>query len=193
MKSFHYIHIQIFLGILLSCTCLEAQNRVACDYKVQSEDLLRIVVLFEPSLTQEGVRVSATGNITFPLLNEIPAAERTVEEIQKDIERRLRDGYIKEPHVTVHVLQYNEQYYTIMGEVMIDGIYPLPPEKKIDLVEAIAKANGFSPNAKESKIELYRNGEKKVFNFNDLLRIKDADKKIFIKPGDKIKVPDRFF
>jgi polysaccharide export outer membrane protein len=166
---------------------------VASDYKVQSEDLLRIVVLFEPSLLQEGVRVSATGNITFPLLNEIPVAERTVEEIQKDIESRLRDGYIKEPHVTVHVLQYNEQFYTIMGEVMIDGIYPLPPEKKIDLVEAIAKANGFSPNAKESKIELWRNGEKKVYDFNDLLKIKDPDKKIFIKAGDTIKILDRFF
>mgnify|MGYP005645366309 CR=1 FL=1 len=193
MKSFHYIHIQILLGVLLSCACLEAQNRVASDYKVQSEDLLRIVVLFEPSLLQEGVRVSATGNITFPLLNEIPVAERTVEEIQKDIESRLRDGYIKEPHVTVHVLQYNEQFYTIMGEVMIDGIYPLPPEKKIDLVEAIAKANGFSPNAKESKIELWRNGEKKVYDFNDLLKIKDPDKKIFIKAGDTIKILDRFF
>ena len=131
--------------------------------------------------TYQNFYLTATGNITFPLLNEIPVAERTVEEIQKDIESRLRDGYIKEPHVTVHVLQYNEQFYTIMGEVMIDGIYPLPPEKKIDLVEAIAKANGFSPNAKESKIELWRNGEKKVYDFNDLLKIKDPDKKIFIK------------
>ena len=127
MKSVFNFHIQICLGILLSFGSLEAQNRVASDYKVQPEDVLRITVLFEPSLTQEGARVSATGNITFTLLEEIPVAEKTVEEIQKEIERRLRDGYIKDPRVQVHVLQYNEQFYTIMGEVMIDGIYPLPP------------------------------------------------------------------
>ncbi len=195
MKSLYKFFSSIFLVISLLCSCLQlqAQSKVASDYKVQPEDVLRIVVLFEPSLTQEGLRVSGTGNITFPLLNEIPVENKTTEEIQKDIERRLRDGYIKEPHVTVLVLEYNEQSYTIMGEVMVDGIYPLPPEKKIDLVEAIAKANGFSPNAKESRIELWRKGEKKVYDFNDLLKIKDPDEKVFIQPGDKIKIPARFF
>jgi polysaccharide export outer membrane protein len=193
MKSCYYISIKIVLGVLLTCGCLEAQSRVASDYKVQPEDVLRIVVYDEPSLMLEGLRVSATGNITFPLLDEIPVKDKTTQEIQKDIERRLRDGFIKKPSVNVLVLTYNEQSYTIMGEVMIDGIYPLPSEKKIDLVEAIANAKGFTPNAKQSKIELFRNGEKKVYDFNDLFKIKDPDKKIFIQPGDKIKVPARFF
>jgi polysaccharide export outer membrane protein len=193
MKSYFYISVKIFLGILLTCGCLDAQSRVASDYKVQPEDVLRIVVYDEPSLMLEGLRVSATGNITFPLLDEIPVKDKTTQEIQKDIERRLRDGFIKKPSVNVLVLTYNEQSYTIMGEVMIDGIYPLPSEKKIDLVEAIANAKGFTPNAKQSKIELFRNGEKKVYDFNDLFKIKDPDKKIFIQPGDKIKVPARFF
>ena len=193
MNSLIKLHFKIFLGILLSCGYLVAQSRVASDYKVQPEDVLRIAVFDEPSLTQEGLRVSATGNITFPLLNEIPVEDKTTEEIQNDIKQRLRNGYIKEPHVTVLVLVYNEQSYTIMGEVMIDGIYPLPSEKKIDLVEAIANAKGFTPNAKKTKIELFRNGEKKVHDFNDLLKIKDPNKKIFIQPGDKIRVPARFF
>ena len=166
---------------------------MASDYKVQPEDVLRIVVYDEPSLMLDGLRVSGTGNITFPLLNEIPVKDKTTQEIQKDIERRLRDGYIKKPSVNVIVLTYNEQSYTIMGEVMIDGIYPLPSEKKIDLVEAIANAKGFTPNAKKSKIELFRDGQRKEYDFDDLFKIKDPNKKIFIQPGDKIKVPARFF
>jgi polysaccharide export outer membrane protein len=193
MKFCLYIPINIFLGILLSYGCLEAQSRVASDYKVQPEDVLRIVVYDEPSLMLDGLRVSGTGNITFPLLNEIPVKDKTTQEIQKDIERRLRDGYIKKPSVNVIVLTYNEQSYTIMGEVMIDGIYPLPSEKKIDLVEAIANAKGFTPNAKKSKIELFRDGQRKEYDFDDLFKIKDPNKKIFIQPGDKIKVPARFF
>jgi protein involved in polysaccharide export with SLBB domain len=193
MSSRLKIHHIISMAILLSFGGLKAQSRVAADYKIQPEDVLRILVFDEPSLAQEGLRVSGTGNITFPLLKDIPVKDRTTEEIEQDIERRLRDGYLKEPSVSVFVIVYNEQSYTIMGEVMIDGIYPLPSEKKIDLVEAIANAKGFTPNAKDSRIELWRDGEKRVFDFNDLFKIKDPEKKIFIQPGDKIKVPARFF
>jgi protein involved in polysaccharide export with SLBB domain len=193
MSSRLKIHHIISMAILLSFGGLKAQSRVAADYKIQPEDVLRILVFDEPSLAQEGLRVSGTGNITFPLLKDIPVKDRTTEEIEQDIERRLRDGYLKEPSVSVFVIVYNEQSYTIMGEVMIDGIYPLPSEKKIDLVEAIANAKGFTPNAKDSRIELFRDGEKRVFDFNDLFKIKDPEKKIFIQPGDKIKVPARFF
>ena len=183
----------ISIGILLSFGGLKAQSRVAADYKIQPEDVLRILVFDEPSLAQEGLRVSGTGNITFPLLKDIPVKGRTTEEIEQDIERRLRDGYLKEPSVSVFVIVYNEQSYTIMGEVMIDGIYPLPSEKKIDLVEAIANAKGFTANAKDSRIQLFRDGERREFDFNDLFKIKDPSKKVFIQPGDKIKVPARFF
>ena len=192
MKFFTNLTFHWLLGLLLTCTFLQAQNRVASDYKVKSEDLLRIEVFQEASLTRDGLRVSATGNITFPLLNEIPVAGKTVDAIQKDIKRRLQDGFIKDPHVTVQVLQYNEQFYTVMGEVKVAGIYALPPEKKIDLVEAVAKANGFTPNARETRIELWRDGERKRYNYNDLLKVKEEGKKVFIKPGDRIQVPARF-
>ena len=104
---------------------LLAQGRITSDYLIQSEDLLRVTVFQEPTLSlgqTEGLRVSAKGNIPFPLLNEIPVAGKTVQQVKEDIERRLKDGYIKNPQVTVQVLQYNEQYYTVMGEVKIAGI-----------------------------------------------------------------------
>ena len=184
------------LGLASKKSELLAQGRITPDYLIQSEDLLRVTVFQEPTLSlgqTEGLRVSAKGNIPFPLLNEIPVAGKTVQQVKEDIERRLKDGYIKNPQVTVQVLQYNEQYYTVMGEVKIAGIYPLPPEKRIDLVEAIAKANGFTPNAKENSIELWREGERKRYDYNELLKIKDEDQKIYIKAGDKIDIPDRFF
>jgi polysaccharide export outer membrane protein len=90
-------------------------------------------------------------------------------------------------------VEFTEQFFTIIGEVVLDGMYPLPSEKKMELPEAIAKANGFTPNAKKTRIELWRNGEKKTYDFDELLEIKDDEKKIFIRPGDKIVVPARFF
>jgi len=171
---------------------LMAQAPSASDYKVKPEDLLSIEVFQEPDLTVEAIRVEASGTITMYLLDEIPVAGRTVREIQNDIEKRLRDGFIKKPSVRVKV-EFTEQFFTIIGEVVLDGMYPLPSEKKMELPEAIAKANGFTPNAKKTRIELWRNGEKKTYDFDELLEIKDDEKKIFIRPGDKIVVPARFF
>jgi len=192
MKSFSYTFIRFALGILMVSETLLAQTPSASDYKVKPEDLLSIEVFQEPDLTVEAIRVEASGTITLYLLNEIPVAGRTVREIQDDIAKRLRDGYIKNPSVRVKV-EFTEQFFTIIGEVVLDGMYPLPSEKRMELPEAIAKANGFTPNAKKTRIELWRNGEKKTYDFDELLEIKDDEKKIFIRPGDKIVVPARFF
>jgi polysaccharide export outer membrane protein len=192
MKTFSYLLIRFTLGILMISETLMAQVPSASDYKVKPEDLLSIEVFQEPDLTVEAIRVEASGTITMYLLDEIPVAGRTVREIQNDIEKRLRDGFIKKPSVRVKV-EFTEQFFTIIGEVVLDGMYPLPSEKKMELPEAIAKANGFTPNAKKTRIELWRNGEKKTYDFDELLEIKDDEKKIFIRPGDKIVVPARFF
>jgi protein involved in polysaccharide export with SLBB domain len=192
MKSFSYFFIQFTLGILMVSETLLAQSPMASDYKVKPEDLLSIEVFREPDLTVPAVRVEASGTITMYLLDEIPVAGRTVREIQDDIAKRLKDGYIKNPQVKVQV-EFTDQFFTIIGEVVIDGMYELPNEKRMDLTEAIAKANGFTANAKKSRIELWRSGEKKTYDFDELLQIKEDENKIFIRPGDKIVVPARFF
>jgi polysaccharide export outer membrane protein len=192
MKSFSYFFIQLTLGLLMVSETLLAQSPMASDYKVKPEDLLSIEVFREPDLTVPAVRVEASGTITMYLLDEIPVAGRTVREIQDDIAKRLMDGYIKNPQVKVQV-EFTDQFFTIIGEVVIDGMYELPNEKRMDLTEAIAKANGFTPNAKKSRIELWRSGEKKTYDFDELLQIKEDENKIFIRPGDKIVVPARFF
>mgnify|MGYP001252933520 CR=1 FL=1 len=85
------------LGLASKKSELLAQGRITSDYLIQSEDLLRVTVFQEPTLSlgqTEGLRVSAKGNIPFPLLNEIPVAGKTVQQVKEDIERRLKDGYI---------------------------------------------------------------------------------------------------
>ena len=61
LKLQHIIHV----GILLSLGGLQAQSRVASDYKIQPEDVLRILVFGELSLAQEGLRVSGKGILPF--------------------------------------------------------------------------------------------------------------------------------
>lgn len=83
-------------------------------------------------------------------------------------------------------------YFTILGQVAHPDVYPMLPDQPIGIVEAIAKAGGFTQDSKQNRISLFRNGEEKHFNFDDLLKRKNlGDAKIM--SGDRIVVPSRVF
>lgn len=187
------------LRLIVCLSCLAFANTqnghaAASDYKIQAEDLLKIIVFDEPSLTLE-TRVHGTGTITYPLLKDISVAGLTAREAQTKIKDLLAKDYLVNPSVNINILEYSEQTYSVMGQVRVPMAYPLPPEKDIDIAEAIARAGGLTPNAKKSSIELYRAGKKTKFSYDDLLmqKNKDPKKRIVVQQGDVIKVPERFF
>jgi len=172
-----------------------AAQAASSDYKIQAEDLLKITVFEEPELTLE-TRVQGGGTVKYWLLEDIGVAGKTAREVRDHIRDLLAADYLVNPQVNVDILKYNEQTFSVMGEVRVPMAYPLPPEKQIDLVEAIAMAGGLTPNAKKNSIELYRDGKKQRLSYDDLLLKKnDKEKKNRLKvlPGDVIKVPERFF
>jgi polysaccharide export outer membrane protein len=88
------------------------------EYRLGSGDKLRITVYGEPTLTGE-YSVSGTGTISFPLIGDVKALDRTVKDIQSDIEVRLAGGYLRKPQVSAEVLTYRPFY--IIGEVNRPG------------------------------------------------------------------------
>ncbi len=185
------------LGLfILSISGTSSVHAAASDYKIQAEDVIKIIVFDEPMLTLE-TRVHGSGTITYPLLKDVHVAGKTAREVQNNIRDLLAKDYLVDPQVTINILEYSEQTYSVMGQVRVPMAYPLPPEKEIDIVQAIARAGGLTPNAKKNNIELYRNGKKTKFSYDDLLlqnqRSKDPKKPVIVQPGDVIKVPERFF
>ena len=163
------------------------------DYKIQPEDLLHIVVFDEQMLSLQ-TRVHGSGNITYPLLKTVYVADHTAREVETKIRDLLAADYLVNPQVTINILEYRAQTYSVMGEVLRPTTYQLPPERSIDIVEAIAIAGGVTPNGRKRSIELYRKGKKSKHNLDDLLiqKNKDPEKVILIEHGDVIKVPTRF-
>ncbi len=189
--------ILVSLCLLAFAFCsVERTQAAASDYKIQAEDVIKIIVFDEPMLTLE-TRVHGSGTITYPLLKDVKVAGKTAREVQNNIRDLLAKDYLVDPQVTINILEYSEQTFSVMGQVRVPMAYPLPPEKEIDIVQAIARAGGLTPNAKKGSIELYRNGKKTKYSYDDLLlqnqRSKDPKKRIFVQPGDVIKVPERFF
>ena len=167
------------------------QAAAASDYKIQPEDVLKISVLGEPELDME-TRVEASGIISYWLLGPIQVGGKAAGEVKKHITELLDEKYLVNPQVHLIVLSYKEQTFSVMGEVKLPGVYPILPGKKFTVIEAIAKAGGFTPEAKKSKIQLFQKGKVKEFKYFDLL-ILDPKKQILIQPSDVIVVGESFF
>lgn len=150
-------------------------------YTLDSGDKLRIVVFGQENLTNT-YAVDAAGFIAMPLIGQVPARGLTTTDLRAAIGQRLRNGFIRDPHVAVEVENYRP--FFIMGEVTQSGQYPYVAGMTVET--AIAIAGGFSPRARRSDVEIARH-------------INGAPMRTFVpvtytvRPGDTIVVHERWF
>lgn len=150
-------------------------------YRLGSGDRLRITV-FEQENLSGSYSVDQAGYIAFPLIGGVPARGKTLSEIEQSIAAELRNGYLRNPDVTIEVDQYRP--FFIMGEVGEAGQYAYVPGMTVQ--NAIAIAGGFSPRANQADVDITRtiNG--------DILtgRVPISDP---IMAGDTIYIRERLF
>jgi len=150
-------------------------------YTLDSGDKLRIVVFGQDGLTN-GYGVDAAGSITMPLIGAVRARGLSVAELSAAIEARLRQGYIREPHVAAEIEAYRP--FFILGEVSFPGQYPYVANMTVET--AVAIAGGFSPRALRSNVELSRSVRGQTVR-------NTAPVTTPVRPGDTISVSERWF
>jgi polysaccharide export outer membrane protein len=156
---------------------LTAQSNVS-SYHLGPGDRVEIKVLGADELHGE-YSVQDDGTIRMLLVGTVPAAGLTPEEVQANIENKLRAGrFLNQPHASVAVLAYRPFY--ILGEVSSPGGYPYVSGMKV--LSAVAAAHGYTYRAKQDYVIITRKGE-------DL----KADIMSAIQPDDIIRVPERYF
>jgi len=188
-------HLSLWATIaLLSLTAgirLRAAEPVS-DRKVSPLDIVIIEVFGEKDLSVER-RVQAGGNISYPLLGSVEVAGKTPAEIEALLKDKLGSDYLVDPEVTVMVKEYRSRTISVMGKVNRGGAIEMPAEIRIDILEAIARAGDFHQLANKNKIQLNRGGKVTIYRFDDLIKIKDPEKKVWIEPGDVIYVYETIF
>lgn len=135
------------------------------DYRLGPQDLLSVEVFQLADLTREA-RVSASGEISLPLVGRVPVANRTAAEVESDIAQRLKAGYLQNPQVTVFVKEYLSQRVTVEGAVSAPGVYPL--NQRMTLLQMIATAHGLAESANPAACVVYRklNGKRYAAAFD---------------------------
>jgi polysaccharide export outer membrane protein len=161
----------------------------AASYRLNSQDALRVFVWGEEDLQRE-VSVQPDGSISFPLVGQVAAAGRTVDEVQAEIAARL-DRFIPGAVVTVELLQASGAKIYVMGEVAQPGEYPL--SGPLSIVQAISRAGGFTSYATTGNIRVLRreNGEQTTLtiDYDRIASGQDQASNIDLKAGDTIIVP----
>ena len=152
MKNASHFSVLLILFMILFVNPVPAYSAERSDYVIGNGDILEIVTWKEPDFTREEVLVRSDGMITFPLINDIQAAERTTVELKNEIEIRLKE-YISNPIVTVTVRVPTINKFYILGEVVNTGEYDL--NKELSVLQAFALAGGFTEWASKKEIIVY--------------------------------------
>ena len=134
-------------------------------YLVGPFDKLRIDVFGVEDL-QRDVQIDASGNLSFPLIGTVDVAGMTPNELAQSIRQRLEGQYIRNPHVTVNLLETVSQAVTVDGQVNDPGVYPVVGQ--MTLMRAVATAGGVGEFARLSDVVVFRrtNGQKMVGLYN---------------------------
>jgi polysaccharide export outer membrane protein len=153
-------------------------------YIIGPEDVLYVSVFQEVELTR-AVSVRPDGKITMPLIGDMQAEGLTPERFAAQLKQAI-SVYKNNPDVTVSVAQVNSKRYTIAGEVLKPGPYPLILPTKV--FDALNMA-GFRDFANLSKVKIIRGPKRIPFNYKEVLKGKKLEQNIFLEPGDTIYVP----
>ena len=157
-------------------------------YRIGPFDKLSIEVFGVQDLTRQ-VQADAGGRISFPLVGTVEALGKTPQEVSEEIEARLRDRYVRNPQVTVNLVDTVSRMVTVDGAVGQPGVYPVLG--RMTLMRAIATARGTSEFARTTHVLVFRRVEgQNMVGLYDLASIRQGlyeDPEIF---ADDVVVVD---
>jgi polysaccharide biosynthesis/export protein len=158
-------------------------------YLVQPGDVLTITVWKETDLTGD-VLVRPDFGLSFPLVGDLDAHGKTVDQLREEITARLT-RYIPSPVVTVAAKTVAGNHIYVVGRVQKPGEYPMA--RDVDVMQALSLAGGATPFAAVNDIIILRRlsaGQIVLhFQYNDVARGQDLRQNIVLQPGDTVVVP----
>jgi polysaccharide biosynthesis/export protein len=168
---------------LLTINVAAADN----DYRLGAGDLIRVSVFGAPDLSAE-LRVSESGNITYPLVGPLSVAGRSPAQVEAMISAHLIEGgFVRDPQVSLLVVEYRSQQVSVLGHVVKPGQYSL--QSASTLLSLLAEAGGpINDEAADFATIMRKDGSKSTVDLAALFN-GDPKQNAPVRGGDTIYVP----
>ena len=112
------------------------------DYRLGTGDLLEISVFDIPELSKIRARVGAEGLMTLPLAGTVAAGGKTAMELEEIVKTALGSKYIRDPQVSVFVLEHHSHRISVLGAVKKPGVFEVSGPRSV--VDMLAMAEGLT-------------------------------------------------
>ena len=148
----------VLFGAIAFFFSARASAQSAADYVIGAQDVLTIQVFDQADLGGK-YTVEADGTFSFPLIGRVAAGGLTLRSFERELKKKLADGYFRNPQVTVAVEHYRSQRVFVMGEVRAPG--PVALTGGMTLIEALARAGSTLPTS-SGEVAVVRGGQNGV-------------------------------
>ena len=184
MNPERWVSLVVPLAALL--LLVAAPTRAADEaYVIGIEDVLDIQVWDNKDLNQV-VFVRPDGRISLPLVGELQAGGRTVQQLQ-DALTELYAKNVKEANVTVIVREIKSRPVFFSGEFAKTG--PVQLTRDLTVLQAISVIGGLLPSADAGSGFVLRDGKVIPVDFTRLIQMGDVSQNLKLQPGDSVVAP----
>jgi polysaccharide export outer membrane protein len=170
-----------------AATATPASGGASQDYRIGAGDLLKVSVFGSPELSTDA-RVAESGTITMPLIGAVNVAGLSNAETERTLAQRFVDGgFLRQPQVSVLIVEYMSQKVSVLGHVSKPGQYALRASSNV--MDILAEAGGVIAQTAGDFATLMRSdGTKLDLNLDALFR-GDPTQNVAVKGGDRLFVP----
>jgi len=158
-------------------------------YVIGHGDVLDISVWKDEALTRSCV-VRPDGAISFPLVGDIQAVDKTVAQLKSELEKKL-EIYVPGVVLSLEVRQINSMIIYVIGKVNAPGRFVMNAD--MDVLQALATAGGLNIYAKKGGIKIFRQEKSETiifrFDYDGVVHGKHIEQNIRLKRGDVVVVP----
>jgi polysaccharide biosynthesis/export protein len=165
-------------------------------YRLGAGDIIAIHVDKHPEDSVEKATVSPVGQVYYPLLGNVNVAGKTLAQLQEYFTTSVSE-YIREPRLTLSLLEANSSKYGILGDVREPGVKIMTRPMRV--FDAITAAGGITDTGSASNVTVLRqdpfgNVQNVKVNIKKMMQGKaSAEDNFYLQTGDTIIVPGNTF
>jgi polysaccharide export outer membrane protein len=164
--------------------------RRGAPYRLRQGDVLGLSFQVCPEFNQD-VTVQPDGAISLRGVAPMNVEGRSLDEVTTGL-TRVYTSIMREPVIAVALKDFEKPYFIATGEVAKPGKYDL--RSSMTITEAVAIAGGFSKDAKNSQVVLFRpmgdeTFQSRIIDVKKLLAEHDLNLDAHVLPGDVLYIP----